>query len=393
MGFDAAWPPLVRCKEIDKTLAELFKENEEGVNNCRTVLLQKQINTGEYQVSESPCNLKDLLMSTCSGANVDVEVSPSIPDWIWLDTFLARLIISNAYSNSVMHGPAAGGPIKISVMEIEEQGRSVSQSHFCIEMNNQPGPKHMENLLEQARRGNNHLMNSKSAQEKSNLVPLIGSNASTMLGTSEISVVAKLMGARANLSFDETLVTFSLEFPAHTATAPSEMTLPEGTIFVCADDDLAARSGYKGLLRKPGLNADPALSKILGATYAEVSDLVQQICELHYKHSERTLVVIVDQNMDKYSEGHVYGTNVVKELRCMGLQVPVFIRSANDDFDSLEKYRNAGATGSLSKKGNVDTLAEDIQVQYFNSQRASRLPPVAEPIEALKPLPSRICIL
>ena len=69
------------------------------------------------------------------------------------------------------------------------------------------------------------------------------------------------------------------------------------------------------------------------------------------------------QNMD-YEEGTVKGTDVVKQLRARGANGIIFIRSANDDFEAMNEYLQAGATGSLSKETRMPELIASIQSQY-----------------------------
>ena len=90
--------------------------------------------------------------------------------------------------------------------------------------------------------------------------------------------------------------------------------------------------------------------------YAEVDGLVKTVLHVASTHCDKLIVCIFDQNMDQYEEGTVYGTDVTKELREKGFEGPIFIRSANDDFASAKKYRDAGATSNL-KKGLIGRLA------------------------------------
>ena len=63
-----------------------------------------------------------------------------------------------------------------------------------------------------------------------------------------------------------------------------------------------------------------------------------------------------------YEMGKVKGIAVMKELRARGCMSPIIIRSANDDFDSMNEYLQAGATGSLSKDTRMSELVAAIQL-------------------------------
>ena len=54
---------------------------------------------------------------------------------------------------------------------------------------------------------------------------------------------------------------------------------------------------------------------------------------------------------------------VAAELRDMGFKAPIFICSANDDLQSMDLYRKAGASGTLSKYLPVPEVATDLVSQ------------------------------
>ena len=114
------------------------------------------------------------------------------------------------------------------------------------------------------------------------------------------------------------------------------------------------------------LNADREKSLILGETFDEVKDLAQTVMDLASKFGESKIVCIFDQNMDRYvdqGQGFVLGTEVTAELRDMGFKAPIFICSANDDLQSMDLYRKAGASGTLSKYLPVPEVATDLVSQ------------------------------
>jgi len=121
--------------------------------------------------------------------------------------------------------------------------------------------------------------------------------------------------------------------------------LAEQTILICADDDAAPRMAYKGLAK--ALKANDC--RIFGKTYAEAADLVKTVLAAAAQSGDDNVICIFDQNMDKYDEGVVYGTEVIRQCRYLGFTGLMFIRSANDDIGSRVIYKNAGANGCLSK--------------------------------------------
>ena len=92
-----------------------------------------------------------MLMDTYGGKPyVVITVAPELPKWIWLDGFLFHLIISNAFSNAVVHGET-NGEVKIHVSVSEER-------QIVVSMSNNPGMKHAENCKLQEEFGFNHLL-------------------------------------------------------------------------------------------------------------------------------------------------------------------------------------------------------------------------------------------
>ena len=157
---------------------------------------------------------------------------------------------------------------------------------------------------------------------------------------------------------------FALGLPLTPSDAPSAEQLPNGTIFVCADDDAAGRAGCKGLLKQACLNTNHDCSHFFGKTYEEAINLPCIVMELAAVHGHKAVVCIFDQHMDRYKEGAVYGTDVTKKLRDQGFKGVILIRSANDDAKSATSYRNAGATAHLSKSERVADVAHTLVAQY-----------------------------
>ena len=87
--------------------------------------------------------------------------------------------------------------------------------------------------------------------------------------------------------------------------------------------------------------------------------LTELILETAAERGDASVVVILDQNLE-YDEGKAKGTQIIRELRQAGFSGVALIRSANDDAASGHVYREAGATGCLSKKSNVKELALDV---------------------------------
>ena len=134
--------------------------------------------------------------------------------------------------------------------------------------------------------------------------------------------------------------------------------------FYIVTDDKVMRMGYKMLYKKLR-NLDINNSVILGATFDVACTVADRVLRFAGQYGEDKTFVILDQNLDGYPEGRVYGTDITKELRVSGFGGPIFIRSANDDIDSVSKYIRAGATGSLSKGGRMQELVANLIEQLY----------------------------
>jgi len=271
------------------------------------------------------------------------------------------MVLSNAYSNAVLHGET-NGPIQF---EIEADA---ANGLLGISMMNYPGQRHEENRTLQADKGNH------ATGELLDL--LVGQDDSTFLGLKEISIVSALMRAQSFLCFEEQEVVFTLSLPleiAERAQAERGDNMPVGSVLIAVDDDLAPRLQYQDLIEAMSPIVDQKASIVLGKSYAEVVNIVQIVLEAIEKspHSDRGVVCIFDQNI-AFTEGTICGTDVTIALRESGFKGLIFIRSAMDDFYSVEKFRKAGATANLSKDSDVSQLMEELKQHYQSEMRHIR---------------------
>ena len=350
------------CNRLQDRHSEIISISSEGVSVCMSALLLQQIIGGDYELKLQAFNFRQFLTSHFGDmADVDIAVGDSVPQWMLLDKFLVIQTLKNALDNGRMHGEEAG---VLRLMVTSPEG----SDETCFRLENNPGPKHQENLdLQQERGQNTILLQSDSIQDTA---AHIGSANSTFRGGQEMVTFTNCMGGSAELIFLPDRAVFTLLLPLAVTEPPSMDHLPGGMVFVLADDDAPARRSYTGLLRQACLNANQPDSVILGATYQEARSVVRTVCDLATVHGHEKVILICDQNMDKYSEGKVFGTTVVQQVCARGFKGLVFIRSANDDTKSVAMYIKAGANGALSKSTPVKPLAQEIVVQYWESYSA-----------------------
>jgi len=299
---------------------------------------------------QKPVQLRQKLEIWSRRANLDIEVGPGI-EYVLLAWDTVDIIMDNALHNAAAHGEE-NGHVQMTWSEID--GRLVAS------LENNPGPNHEDAMQLQTLHGTNYLFH----KESNARISEIGNTHSTFEGRHEMMKAAELLGGEISLVFRERKVVFSLSLelcissaPAATSLGPG-IKLPEGACLLCADDDRAPRAGYSGLAKV--LNLQPPDTIILGETYTEAQSITDCVLQEAKERGDHNVICILDQNMDKYDQGQVYGTAITQQLRQRGFEGAIFIRSANDDVKSFMKYKNAGADGCFSKRAKPKDLAVDL---------------------------------
>lgn len=346
--FESSKDDQPTAPELVKIMRHVLKDSKEGFRRCMQVVMWEQINAGQYALNLEPHNIRTMLDERYSGHSITVKVDESVLLWLMLDGNLLDVVFSNAIQNAVAHGKEHGD---IDMLVNMDAGYLV----VCIW--NEAGPKHGRSLQAQAERGRNFLLVDVTHALKHDL----GSPQSTFQGLHEMQTAASILGADISLTFEPARVCFCLKMKLEAVkmeAAPETRPLLPEAIIIAADDDATHRAAYMGLRRKLGLPPERFL--ILGETYQEATQLHKTVLEIAAAHGERNTTCIFDQNLDRYPEGQVYGTEVTRLLRESGFGGLIFIRSANDTVEDLECYRKAGANDVLSKQHNVKKLAIEL---------------------------------
>ena len=119
--------------------------------------------------------------------------------------------------------------------------------------------------------------------------------------------------------------------------APIELpALPSGLVFVVADDNPMARILSKKNLRSANSHSD---SIILGETLAEAQSVADKITQLAQEHGQHRVIGLLDQDLDTYADGSIYGSDICRQLRDQGFQGVICVRTgnANQYKDALHK--------------------------------------------------------
>ena len=341
-------------KDTVKYATEIEKDTRHGIQMCKSVVIQSQIVAGTYKVQSEVVDIRaEVQKAYASKPNLIISVAADVPIWVVLDMLLLRMVLDNVIDNARMHG-GFNSDIHLTVI--------LSGGSLGFQVRNPPGKRHAQNLQLQKERGLNSLLNECRSNTKH--LSKIGSDGSTMLGMAEVLLVAKCMHAEPSLLFAAESVIFSLWVPIEIATRPDSVPqMPVGIVYFLGDDDNISRRIGELLLRQKCLGADLDLSQIVGDTYAEAASFVANVLAAGPLHGDDKVMCILDQNLE-YHDIKVLGTDITQSLINEGFTGLIFIRSANDDFESVGEYRQAGATGYIRKDMPIEDAAEDLARQY-----------------------------
>ena len=148
--------------------------------------------------------------------------------------------------------------------------------------------------------------------------------------------------------------------------------LPDGLVFVVADDDEIARLVATRVIRK--CRADMSRSFSVGATRDEVLSLPLQLEALGRELGQMRVVCIFDENLN-YAEGDLRGTELCRQLRSeLGWEGVIIIQSANDSEEDVRLYLAAGADACHGKGvgGGIDHSVAQISRAYARRVDAGR---------------------
>jgi len=335
---------------LSNVMAEMLKSNLDGVRKCIHRMLMQSVTSEMYVPSDDVINVQRFFLARLETHRLSIfRIHPGVPEWIALPALNLEVIMDSALRNARGHGKH-GATYELTV--------NAHDDDLKIEIKNEAGARHKAALTLQEERVN-ILNNAHTPNLDGNALPSLPPFLPQYEERFEISVAKQILvlsiKATASLMFyplcddapANTLL--SIQVPFRLANAPAAMgchaVLAGNTILICADDDAAPRSAYKGLAKALKIND----CRIFGETFEGIAHLVQTVMAAAAQSGDENVVCIFDQNMDNYDEGAVYGTEVIKQCRYLGFTGLMFIRSANGDIGSRVIYKNAGANGTLSK--------------------------------------------
>jgi len=335
-------------EEVRRLLNVTRTQSVNGFHMCRSVLLQSSIIRGEHIQMRDEFTMQQLFDDLGLVDRSRIELGSVPTNVIRADKQVLASILFNATQNALAHGET-GGLVLVSA--------ALNAGELHVTVCNRPGKNH--DKLVAALQACSATRSDLLGVQRGTLEAIgCGADQSTFQGLNEMRIFSSAFSPPADVHVwvQPDSVLFELRVRV-TEVAPAPMLheesyfpscpLPEGMVFVCCDDDDIPRIFAQLLLSRAGADMDASL--ILGETYEEMAGMVDNVIELAATHGDQRVLVILDQNLDGYDEGHFMGTGLVHELRQRGFGGLLVIQSANDQLDDEQRYLEAGADGSIGK--------------------------------------------
>ncbi|KAJ1452287.1 hypothetical protein M885DRAFT_620098 [Pelagophyceae sp. CCMP2097] len=273
------------------------------------------------------------------------------------DKVLFNIILDNMLSNAFKYGDARPPSLSLNVEPLNEGATRVRLS---LELRNWAGPEHAallqlgEEKLNEIAHAEGQRAHGHSAELSSgDGFPMAAAAASVLGGT--VRLVLLEDGVLAKLELPDVLAVLpgSARFAA-VLVAPVELDISWLKIAL-ADDSAMFRKTFARLTEKV-TSQEPFVA---GATRESIDDFPKAVVERDCD------VVLLDFNFAPTHHTKT-GVDLCRECRQLDAEegnVPriIFIVSANDSPDDAERYRAAGADGSLGKKLTAATLRQALE--------------------------------
>lgn len=307
-----------------KELTEIFNLSRRGIDLCYNAILQRQLYGNEYTLKPSERSINDLVNSFTVNTILknNIEIGENEEIYIRLDWNLLNHIMDNAIINAKSYGSSISCKIAISQDELRITVINDVHNEFRDFKNNGLGANIIERCVD-------------------------------------------LLGGYRDLTFENKtarfLFTMRLEpgnIRISTVNSPSNKSplkknlLKDKTILVL-DDELIMRKTSRKFI-EGHLMAKPI---ILGEKSEHCRDI------MYYISLNNPDLLILDENLT-YFDKNYKGTQIAKMLRQKNINIPIVIRSANDDIDTKENARANGCCGFMSKSLNIEQMMFELNVIY-----------------------------
>ena len=255
----------------------LIEDNLNGIQICKNFVAQAAVAAGKYAPNMEPVNICKLLQTKyASMANLSINIAPAVPQAILMDAYITTRIL-NAALGYVIHHDRTNGPMFLVTSVNQECEDAVLVLRLTNERPGDIGPQTVQveaEELEIDAELPTSVDNNKYINQNEGVRPCLGSNDTrTGLPTdplqdwkSDVKEMSKLISADSSFQLLDNCALFTLSFKLKAAQDcdDARRPLPEGMVFIGADDgenkqsnistmltlyimaDVAPRASYKG---------------------------------------------------------------------------------------------------------------------------------------------------
>lgn len=307
-------------------LNEIYNLCRRGIELCYNAILQRQLYNNEYTIKPTKRSITDLVNSFTVNTVLknNIQLNDNEQLYISLDWNILNHIMDNAIINAKSYGNSISCQILISNKELRITVINDIHNEF----------RDIKN---------------------------------TGLGSDIIDKCVDILSGYKNITFIEKTAHFLLTIPLNpdniiiipilespNSSPGNQNFLKEKTILVL-DDELIMRKTSKRFIE----DHMKAKSVILGEKSEHCSNIIEYIDKF------KPDILILDENLT-YFDKNFKGTQIANNLRHKNINIPIVIRSANDDIDSKENARVNGCCGFMSKSLNIEQMISELNSIYSN---------------------------
>eukprot|EP00668_Euglena_longa_P015922 GGOE01020100.1.p1 GENE.GGOE01020100.1~~GGOE01020100.1.p1 ORF type:complete len:457 (-),score=116.58 GGOE01020100.1:690-2060(-) len=336
------------------TLEDAMACLRRGMRICKERQVFLQLAAGEYRPMRNVVPLREFGEQLLAGRNVAARF---LDLTVYLDSTLLSLILDNALSNAFKHGLPGNPKVEFEIIEMDDSlalAEGFRSIQFAIRNAVDPTvepltPTFVQDLL-------------CGRLQPKREVPVLSNG----IGFSHALMAAKLAGVTIDLQQDGDVVVFSAAMVVQEATtlpidvhdpsgSNSLCNFPRGLRFFVLDDSSVARRLLQFLITAW---CDPSVVRCFGAEEEDV-DLFMTLAV------QGADVIILDQHLE-FSKTHL-GTEIAQQLRSLGFQGFICIRSAADSPEDRLQYQEHGAHCSFGKDMQGPQFIEALKEAFINS--------------------------
>ena len=331
-----------------------------GMRACRHRQAYIQLESGGYQPSLHPVQLRALVDEVTAGRDIQVSVEDKS---VLLDEKLYSLVLDNTINNAFKHGRPQDPQVQLTVSTAPvDSGPSLADDkhvRLTFRLSNQANPS-------RPRITNDYIAKVLRGESKENVGAL-----SDQIGLQHSLSACQALNVMASLTQRGPTVVFTAVADVELATSiplldgqqcsttldQEAAACPPGLKICCIDDSDAARRLLDLNLRARAKTSDV---HVFGKERLEVLQFMGAVLD-------GGDIAILDQHLEFEGEGLVYGTDLVRELREKRFRGLLCARSANVAPEDRAKYIEAGVHCIFGKDLAMRDMIAEMQIAYVRT--------------------------